>query len=138
MSTIYQIIYVSSASTLLGEKELIELLEQSRPRNQKDSITGALLYKDGNIIQAIEGPEDNVRALMAKIKSDNRHRGVIELLKAHIDERHFPNWSMDYINVSKQLQKGFSDFLNPTQSEIEKNISAGNAKNLLLNFRKHM
>lgn len=138
MSKIYQVIYVSSASSLLREQELVELLSQSQPRNKANGITGLLLYKDGNIIQAVEGPKQNVLALMAKIQVDKRHHGVIELLHELVDERHFPNWSMDYINVSQNLQEGFSGFLNPQQSKLEKSISAGNAKKLLLNFRKFM
>lgn len=138
MNSIYQVIYVSSASGPFGEPELIELLNASQPRNQRDEITGLLLYKDGNIIQAVEGPKENVCRLMKNIKSDNRHHGVIELLQETNEQRHFPNWSMDYINVSSEFRPGFSDFLDPNQSDYEKSISAGNAKQLLLNFRKFM
>lgn len=138
MNSIYQVIYVSSASSLLGEEELILLLNASKPRNESNGITGMLLYKEGNIIQAIEGPRENVRRLMDKIKSDDRHHGVIELLQEVNNQRHFPDWSMDYVNASKDVELGFSDFLNPNQTEQEKNISAGNAKKLLLNFKNVM
>ena len=34
-----------------------------------------LLYKDGNLMQVLEGEESAVRALYAKITADDRHRG---------------------------------------------------------------
>lgn len=138
MSKIYRVIYVSSASSLLQEPELVDILKSSQPRNQKAEITGLLLYKDGNIIQVLEGPEDNVKRLINKIKTDTRHHGVIELLQETSDDRHFPNWGMDYGNVSKNSEHSFSDFLHPNQSEMEKNICDGSAKRLLLNFKRYM
>ncbi|MFK7862777.1 MAG: BLUF domain-containing protein [Pseudohongiellaceae bacterium] len=138
MEEIYRVIYVSSASNLMQEEQLIDILKSSQPRNAAADITGLLLYKEGNIIQALEGPKDNVQKLVSKIKSDNRHHGVIELLQETSGERHFPNWSMDYGNVSKDTEVGFSDFLHPDQSEQEEEICAGSAKKLMLNFKKYM
>ena len=59
-----------------------------------------LLYKDGNFMQALEGPDDAVRALFATIRSDERHRGVILLLEQQIEQRSFSDWTMGFQNLS--------------------------------------
>jgi len=74
-----------------------------------------LLYKDGNFMQAIEGDEDVVRALHARIALDPRHRGLITLLEGSVPERQFPDWSMGFQNLDAgdaQSVPGYSQFLN--------------------------
>lgn len=138
MNNIYKIIYVSSANKFFEEEELRDLLEFIRPLNAKNGITGLLVYKDGNFIQALEGKEQKILELMTKIKLDTRHSGIIEVHKAFIEERQFSDWSMAYSNLSDKPSEGFSDFLNPSKSEHEKAITAGNAKRIMLNFRKYL
>lgn len=138
MSKLYQAIYVSSAHKLFNEEELNSLLEYIRPLNAKNGITGLLAYKDGNIMQVLEGEQQKVMELIAKIKLDTRHSGVIELLTGLIEKRQFADWSMAYSDLSAESSAGFSDFLSPDKSEHEETISAGNAKILMLNFRKNM
>ena len=134
MSKIFQIIYASTTSYLYTEKELNNLLEQSRTANLKIGITGLLAYKDGNFMQTIEGQEQKIMELMLKISRDTRHHGIILMFKGFIERREFSNWS----NLSGDSSEGFSDFLISDKSEHEKKISAGKAKTLMLNFRKIM
>lgn len=138
MSDIYRVIYVSSANKLFDEEELRDLLEFIRPLNAKNDITGLLAYKNGNIIQALEGKEQKILELMTKIELDTRHRDIIEVHKGFIEERQFSDWSMAYANLPDKPSQGFSDFLNPNKSEHEKTIIAGNAKRIMLNFRKYL
>ncbi len=138
MSKIFQIIYASTTSYLYTEKELNNLLEQSRTANLKIGITGLLAYKDGNFMQTIEGQEQKIMELMLKISRDTRHHGIILMFKGFIERREFSNWSMAYLNLSGDSSEGFSDFLISDKSEHEKKISAGKAKTLMLNFRKIM
>ena len=88
-SKIYYHVYVSSAVDLMSSDELLKLLTVSRNNNSQIGITGMLLHKDGNFIQAIEGPEDQVRKLLEKIRKDSRHRGVITLVEGYTDQRQF-------------------------------------------------
>ena len=138
MSKIFQIIYASTTSYLYTEKELNNLLEQSRTANLKIGITGSLAYQDGNFMQTIEGQEQKIMELMLKISRDTRHHGIILMFKGFIERREFSNWSMAYLNLSGDSSEGFSDFLISDKSEHEKKISAGKAKTLMLNFRKIM
>ena len=106
---------------LFSEEELIQLLETSRQNNAKIGVTGMLLYKDGNFMQLIEGPEEAVRALHAKISIDPRHRGLITLLQGHQENREFQDWAMGFQSLDAAgLRKlpGYSDILNvPLTSE---------------------
>jgi hypothetical protein len=58
---------VSSATRRLSVAELAEILRVSRADNQRDEITEMLLYKDGNIMQVLEGAEEKVSALIEKL-----------------------------------------------------------------------
>ncbi len=106
--------YVSSATELLGSADLVRLLAQSREANERRDITGMLLYRDGNILQCLEGPEDRVREAYDAISRDPRHGGVITLLEEEVAERSFPDWSMGFKDLSPvegDGLTGFNDFL---------------------------
>lgn len=106
--------YVSSATELLDADTLVRLLETSRPRNHERGLSGVLLYRDGNIIQVLEGPDEEVERTFADIERDPRHRGVIVLLRDRIEQRAFPDWSMGFRDVSGvdlEREDGFTDFL---------------------------
>jgi lipopolysaccharide biosynthesis regulator YciM len=107
------LVYASSTTEFLNDQALSELLQVSRTNNAKLDITGLLLYKDGNVIQALEGPDESVRALYEKIKRDPRHNGIIKLVEETITERRFPNWSMGFQSVKRLPidMPGFNPFL---------------------------
>lgn len=110
-----QLIYSSSAVDLISDQELKKILQVARERNARDNITGLLLYKSGNFIQALEGPEEAVLKLYEKIQQDPRHTSIMTLVKEPIQARQFPDWSMGFQNVEKldaTELPGFSTFLN--------------------------
>lgn len=106
--------YVSSASELLDNDQLVQLMAAIRPKNQALGLTGMLLYSGGNIIQTLEGPDDMVDRTFAAIAEDSRHKGVLLLLREPISERAFPDWSMGFRRLSQdevQQTPGFTTFL---------------------------
>ena len=106
--------YLSSATDLMGEQELAEILATTRPRNEERGLTGMLLYADGNIIQVLEGPDRAVDETFAAISRDPRHRGILMMLREPIDERAFPDWSMGFRAVGREDVRrlpGYSEFL---------------------------
>lgn len=113
---VYQILYVSATSEFLGESELEALLARSRKHNVERGITGLLLYCEGNVIHLIEGPENAVEDLFARIQKDPRHRSIIRMFSGPAPQRDFPEWSMGYSRVSNDeaevIIPGFSNFLN--------------------------
>jgi hypothetical protein len=73
-----------------------------------------LLYRGGNIIQVIEGEDDDVLQLYENIKADPRHKDVTLLSKDPIINRQFPDWQMGFRNIDKMSEEelsGFSKFL---------------------------
>ncbi|MGV3556953.1 BLUF domain-containing protein [Larkinella arboricola] len=116
----YCIVYLSSSNGLFSPDELGAILQQSRKNNSELGITGILLYFNGSIIQALEGPEEKVKALYTTISQDDRHRNITKLYSRTIHKRSFPDWSMGYKAltasqmdnlqiISPRLQKGFSE-----------------------------
>ncbi|MBG6108968.1 BLUF domain-containing protein [Frigoribacterium sp. CG_9.8] len=90
------LVYLSSESYPYTDSDLATSLTIWRANNQRLDITGVLLYRDGQILQLLEGPEDAVRTMFAVIALDPRHKQVQKLSEEIITERDFPNWSMGY------------------------------------------
>jgi hypothetical protein len=76
-------VYISCSARPFREDELLALLQKSRENNERLRLTGTLLYKDGNFIQMLEGPEDTVQAMTEKIGRDARHGSPVSLVHAH-------------------------------------------------------
>jgi len=137
----HHIVYVSSATRLLSRAELLDLLEVCRRNNRRRGITGILLYRDGNFMQAIEGEESDLRDLMRTILRDPRHDGVIALLDEPAAEREFPEWTMAFRDLARPEYRdlpGFSDFLNAPLTADEFGGQPGRVRALLALFRKNL
>jgi hypothetical protein len=78
-------------------------------------MVGFSVYREGNFMQLIEGPQESVHSLHAKISIDPRHRGLMTLLQGHQEKREFQDWAMGFQSLDaagvRQLP-GFSDILN--------------------------
>ncbi|MEM9576487.1 MAG: BLUF domain-containing protein [Pseudomonadota bacterium] len=90
-----QIIYASrpfgfSTDVLAG------ILAVSRTRNAQRDITGALICRPDIYVQLLEGPAGRVDTLMDKIAEDDRHVDVQVLVRAPVEDRLFPGWSMKH------------------------------------------
>jgi hypothetical protein len=97
---LHRIVYVSAAVDKLSRAALDDLLAVARSRNSEHGITGALLYADGDFIQLLEGPRDQVLETFRHIQNSPLHRGVIALINGPATERQFANWSMAYSQAS--------------------------------------
>lgn len=94
--SMYRLIYASRNRIPEPERdsELDAILAASRQNNPRRGVTGALLASDDWFTQTLEGPEDDVRKLLAIIESDPRHDGVVVLQAGIVDRRVFGRWSM--------------------------------------------
>jgi hypothetical protein len=131
MNSLFHIIYVSSSKGLMSEEELAGLLKSIQTNNIENEITGMLLYREGNIMQVIEGEKHNIEQLFRRIELDERHTGIIKLVQEEISHRDFADWSMYYKNLSGLQEDGFVDFMS-SESFNEQNVSR--AKRWLLSF----
>ena len=135
------LIYVSSASLLFSQDDLLHLLQTSRVNNTRAGITGMLLYKGGNFMQAIEGEEGAIERLHAKIATDPRHHGVFTLLDRRLEHREFPGWSMGFPNLADPAVAclpGYSDFLHLPSHRGDQPVPSSQALKLLQVFRRQM
>ena len=73
---------------------LAGILLSARRNNPRDGITGALICRHDLYLQLIEGPEESIDALLARIMTDDRHNDVRVLLSTEVDQRLFPEWAM--------------------------------------------
>lgn len=133
-----QLVYVSSATHLMSEDDILQILRASRRNNASAGITGLLLYKDGNFLQVLEGEEDKVVALYEKISRDPRHKDVQVISREVIGERIFDEWTMGFQNVGKLNPKdvpGYSAFLTQPFTAEEINRPLRRLDVLLRTFR---
>lgn len=135
------LVYASSAVELFTSEALIQLLERARHRNARRGVTGMLLYKDGNFMQALEGPASAVEALFNIIERDERHRGILPILQYATEERQFADWSMGFANLDDTVQSGragYSDILNQPLDSGWFRDDPTRAQRLLVSFRRYM
>ena len=131
------LVYVSFATVPFSDADLVALLEKSRRNNTRDGISGMLLYRDGDFLQVLEGPEDAVRAAYARIARDNRHGRIMMLDESEISERAFGDWSMGYRRVKRgEVPDGFVDFFDRRFDPETLKARGSEAYQYLLGFRQ--
>ncbi len=135
-----RLVYVSSATRDMSEEDLLLLLEQSRKRNQRQNVTGMLLYAGGNFFQVLEGDAKDVEEIYEAIASDGRNKGNIEMVKEKINERTFPDWSMGFKQLTRRNKtslKGYSEFLDRKMEPEEFANKSNDILDLLYQFSKY-
>lgn len=98
----HAIAYVSSASWNLLDEELEAIVAESRRRNAASGVTGVMLYCDGNFMQYLEGEEAAVVETFARIRANDRHYQINELMNQAILEREFGDWDMGFSRSDPQ------------------------------------
>jgi len=90
------LIHLIYASRPFGfdENMLNGILADARRNNPLHDITGALICRADIYLQLLEGPEAAIDIAYAHIRADDRHMDLVELRRAPITERLFPNWAM--------------------------------------------
>ena len=136
----YSIVYVSAAVKPFTKEELLELLSVARNNNTKLDVTGMLVYKDGDFMQVLEGDEETVRKLYAKIDCDTRHRRTMIILQGPVASRAFPDWSMAFYDLTNTEElraiAGYSEFLNTPLTGMEFAQNPARAQKLLHSFKE--
>lgn len=108
---IFELIYYSTASPDLSINDILNILGNSRDFNSKNEITGCLLYHNNEFVQLIEGEEEAVKKLYAKIENDKRHSNLIIVIQDNIAGRSFKNWSMAYYKPTTAAAENLSELL---------------------------
>jgi hypothetical protein len=133
-----QVIYTSEAKTKFSPAELQDLLLIARHNNDRDAITGMLLYEDGTFLQVLEGENEVVEATYHRIAADKRHHKIMVIARFEVDHRSFHDWEMGFFDASAgQLLQlpGYSNFLSERTVELENLEDGDKAREVLLNFK---
>lgn len=93
--------YISSFAQPMDQESISALVRVSRANNERDGITGILVAAGDLFFQVIEGPDDKVDALYARISVDPRHRQVLLLSSEQGDfSRICPDWAMRKVDLT--------------------------------------
>ncbi|WP_336245489.1 BLUF domain-containing protein [Hymenobacter psoromatis] len=87
---------MSEAIARFEEPALLHLLRQCRLANERNCITGVLMYGEGQFIQVLEGCPAAVRRLYARIAADPRHGRLEILADGPMRWREFQGWHMSF------------------------------------------
>jgi len=99
LALLIQLIYMSQVSPDFREHEIPELLKTIRPANARLQITGMLFFLGTAFLQVLEGEAHSVDRAYARILVDKRHTQVMTISRDPIEERSFPNWTMDFAAI---------------------------------------
>jgi hypothetical protein len=138
---VYFLLYVSSATRLFSRTELDEILEISRRNNTAVDVSGILLYKDGNLMQLLEGAEPAVTTLYARIGRDSRHKDLTMIWDGTEEERQFPSWSMAFRDLDgpdARSTPGYSDYLSTPLTSPDLKSDVTHCQQLLNLFKTSM
>ena len=116
--------YTRAATRLLSVGQLVELIEQIRPKNERLGVTGLLLYSGGTVVQTLEGETASVDAIFDAIRADAHHSGVRVVERRLVAERAFTSWSMGFRNVSAREVAELQDFTELARESVGEDLSA--------------
>lgn len=122
----HAIAYVSRAVKPFTQRDLLALLLDCRTRNFERSITGLLMYHNGQFAQWLEGEEMVAQRLYRRICEDSRHTDI-ELIGARPSgSRVFETWSMGFVPEDPDRVRGTLGFVDFSQGHPMSGIPQSN------------
>ena len=91
--SVYRAIYTSRPFGF-DSGTLNSILVHAQRANASVGITGALICREDVYLQLLEGPEDEVRRAMERIRRDDRHVEFKVHVEKTVPERMFGKWAM--------------------------------------------
>ena len=129
----HAIVYVSTVTQEMERKEIKDLLNNSKEWNNKNGITGLLLYSGGNFFQIIEGEKNMISELFQEIKSDKRHQDIIQIFGKEIHKKAYDGYDSDYVSEDSDIDpEQFQHYLN--QIKVLDNNTQKAVENILKAF----
>ena len=136
------VIYYSFSQSDISNSELEGILRKAREWNQANEITGLLIYrfnkifKRGNFLQIIEGPQKSILSAWERISTDPRHHTITVLEDGSFEERNFSAWSMGLKNLDTETLTEIPGFININNDQFWSNPNnlKPSALELLRNF----
>jgi hypothetical protein len=92
--------YTSLARIDLQASDLENIHQTARELNAIDGITGLLVFNGTHFLQIIEGADSAIDDLIDRLRRDPRHNGFEIRDRRKVEERSFPEWSMELVRVN--------------------------------------
>jgi hypothetical protein len=93
---LHRLTWSSLPSAFLSAAHLGEISAPSRRNNERNHISGRLLFTGAHFLGVLEGDERDLGKLWLSMAGDERHRDVIRIGDALCGKRWFPEWMMAY------------------------------------------
>jgi Sensors of blue-light using FAD len=126
--SLYNVVYCSRATAGVDDAEVQRIIATARRCNAEHGITGMLVFGSGIFFQWLEGPRDNVTALMGLLRDDRRHENIVELsAEEDIGERLFPTWDMELVSsdhIREVLQDAHGNASDPKKAQALQRLLA--------------
>lgn len=99
--------YISRTKDSLSSQQLDDILRTARLKNQERGITGVLVFNRDFFLQCIEGSRASINGLLNALVKDDRHYDLQIVQAVEVDERHWGEWSMNYVSANASNQMDF-------------------------------
>lgn len=116
---IFRLTYLSKPVAPFTDADFDDIEHKSVEANHARDVTGLLIVHDDRILQILEGREEAVRELYAKIEADSRHTVTKLVSEVEDEERLLLTWSMIVrgiagipAGISKQYKQVYDELLN--------------------------
>lgn len=80
-------------------------MAKSRSNNRKNGLVGVLYFGDGSFFECLEGKEEAINTLFAKLEKDTRHKDLKLLSRKYTSSVSFPDWAMKYALFDEKIGK---------------------------------
>jgi hypothetical protein len=119
------LLYKSVATDLFDPFSIDDLCRQALAFNNSRAITGLLIYHQKIFFQWIEGSENDIFLLYEKLKRDQRHQYLREILFTTSAIRQFNSWGMkaiyrdmDHSIISKIAEFDFNELITASDKQV--------------------
>lgn len=99
---ILRLTYISRYNTDNPKGEVTRILTQAQQNNERNGITGALVFNHNYFLQSIEGARPVINELLRKLVKDDRHYALQVIECREVELRHWSKWSMKYLIPSDE------------------------------------
>ena len=99
---ILRLTYISRYNNDNPTGEVTRILTQAQQNNERNGITGALVFNHNYFLQSIEGARPVINELLRKLVEDDRHYALQVIECREVEQRHWSKWSMKYLIPSDE------------------------------------
>lgn len=116
--------YTSFATIDLDATDIREIHRVARETNALNSITGLLIFNGTHFLQVIEGPVPAIDELVTRLRQDKRHHHMQVRDERPVDQRQFPDWSMELVHVGSSYFEARDTLMRALPAELPDQVGS--------------